>query len=209
RQRQAGDDGGAQAAQEEKDHDDHEDQGQDERELHLRHRLADDLRLIEDDLHVDRGGDELPKLRQDGLHAVGYRDGIGPRLSLDGQHDRLVVAVPAGGARVLHAVDGPAYLAQPHRTAFAEGDDEVFVRGGIFELALGIDVPGGPLVLEQTRGQIDVGGLDGGDDVVDVQRAVGQRSRIEFDPNRELLVAEDEDLRHPADHGDALGHHRV
>ena len=123
RQRQAGNDGRRDVAQEQEDHHHHQPQGQQHGELHVLERLADRVRAVVEDVHVDRGRQFRLEDGQQVLDAVGDFDGVGAGLALDGQNDGAAVAavrvIPGRRLIVFHAVDdGPQFL-QAHRRAAA------------------------------------------------------------------------------------------
>ena len=81
------------------------------------------------------------------------------------------------------------------------------VGRGVGELSGGLHGEGLVRAVERPRGQVDVRLRDGLLHLVDADAERGQLARIELDAHRVLLRAEDLDLRHAADHRDALGEH--
>ena len=208
-QRQAGDDGGRKIPQEEKDHHDHQPQGQQQGELDVVHRFPDGGGAVVqgDDLH--RGGDLVPDSGEQLIDGVHHLDGVGARLSLNGQDDGPGSFVPGGDLVVGDAVDHPAQLRQAHGLAAPVGHDEGPVRLGGGELPRGLDRKGLMGAVEGPGGQVDVFFPDRVGHLVNPQAAAGQGLGVQLDAHRKLLLPEDLDLGHPVDHGNALGHEGV
>jgi hypothetical protein len=141
RHRQAGDQRGRDVAQEDEDDQHHQADGQQQRELHVVHGLADRRRPVVDDVQAHRGRQLLAERRQQRAHRVHHLDGVGAGLPLDGQHHRAVVVEPAGHLVGLHAVDDLAELVQrtgePLRYAHHRGG-----RRRVHELAGRLHVDG-------------------------------------------------------------------
>ena len=87
RQGEARDHGRRDVPQEEEDHEDDEHERQEERELHVRHRLADRLGAVEEDVEPRRGGELRPEGGQELLHLLDDLDRVRPGLLLDRQDD--------------------------------------------------------------------------------------------------------------------------
>ena len=208
-QRQAGDNGGREIPQEEKDHHDHQPQGQQQGELDIVHRFPDgDGAVVQgNDLH--RGRDLVPDGGQQLIDGVHHLDGVGARLALDGQDNGPGGLVPGSDLVVGDAVDHPADLRQAHGLAAPVGHNEgpVGVGGG--------ELPGGHhrhrLVgaIQGAGGQVDVFFPHRLGHLVDPQPPAGQGLGVQLDPHGVLLLPVDQDLGHPVDHGDALGHEGV
>ena len=62
-------------------------------ELHVAVRLADGVRPVVEDVHVDAGRQLGAELRQQRLDGVGHRDGVGAGLALDAERDAALLAV--------------------------------------------------------------------------------------------------------------------
>ena len=202
-------DGRPEAAQEEEDHHHHEREGDDERELHVVHRVADRDRPVVEQVQLDglrQRGLEARQQRQD---VLGHLDRVRARLALDRQDDRALVDVPGRGLVVLDAVDGRADLAQAHGMAVAVRDDGRQVRLGGHELAVGLNGVRLLLAVERAGGQVHVRVLHRAGHLVNPDPAVRQLGRVELDAHGVLLRAVDEHLRHAAHLGDALRHERL
>ena len=208
-QRQAGDDGGGNIAQEKEDDQHYQAERQIEREFDVAHRVANGNRSVVEGIQMDRLRDFLAKSRKQALDVVHHLDGVGAGLALNGQHHGVDPVVPGGHLVVLHAVDDLAQRLQPHRRAVAISDDERPVGGGVLELAVGLHDERLVRSEKSSGGQVDVGILDGVRHLIDADAARGQRLGIKLHPHRVFLRAIQLHLRHAGDHGDALRHQRV
>ena len=181
-------------------------QRQHQRELHLVHRIADPLRAVVQHFHVDAGRDLRAELRQQLADLVDHLDRVGAGLALDGEHDAALVVVPGGHAVVLHVVDGPPDVPDPHRRAVAVGHDHVVEGGGVLQLTVGHHRGGTVLVLQRAGGQIRVRPPQRLLDLVDADAPGREGLRVHLHPHRIGLRTEDLHLRHAAHHRDALRH---
>ena len=208
-QRQAGDDGGREIPQEEKDHHDHQPQGQQQGELDVVHRFPDGSGAVIQGGDLHRGGDLAPHGGQQVIDGVHHLDGVGARLALNGQDDGPGSFVPGGGFVAGDAVEDLAQVRQAHGLAAPVGHDEGTVRRRGGELPGGLDGEGLVGAIKGPGGQVDVFFLDRVGHLVNPQTPAGQGLGVQLDAHRELLLPEDLDLGHPVDHGDALGHEGV
>ena len=201
----ARDDRGGEGAEEEEDYQHHENDREDEGELHLGDGLADRARAVDDDVQVDGGGQLLAERGQERLHGVDDLDGIGARLAAHLEIDRAVAVEPAGGFVALHAVDDLAEISEADGGAVAVGDDDAAEGLGVAQLAGGLERDGLVAAVEGAGGEVDVAGGEGGADLVDTDATGGEGARIEKDADGVFLGAGDLDLGDAVDAGDALG----
>ena len=140
RQRDAGDDGRADGAQEDEHHQHHEADREHQRELHVADRGADRVGAV---VHHGRAWRRRAGCGCSRGSSCWMRwtvcDHVGAGLALDvDDHGRLAV-VPAGDPVVLQPVDDLGDVAQQHRRAVAIGDDQRAVGLGGGELVVGRD----------------------------------------------------------------------
>src|SRR3989441_630140 len=140
---------------------------------------------------------------------AGRPDGVGARLSLDGEHDGPTAVVPGRALVVLHVVQHLADVLETHGRAVAVGYDEGSERGRVLELPVRLHRVGAVRAPQHARRQVDVAGVDRARHLVDPQRAAGQGLGIELDAHGVLGGAVHVDLRHAADRGQALRDERL
>src|SRR6185437_10778738 len=80
-------DGGADGAQEEEDHQDHETDGEAELEVDVGDRGTDGVGAVGEDPELDAGGERFAQLWQERLHAVNDADDVGAGLALNVDDD--------------------------------------------------------------------------------------------------------------------------
>ena len=170
-------------------------------------RLADRFAAVVEDFQLDGGWQRRLKSRQYRLDGVHGGDGVGPRLTLDRQHDSPPVHVPTGHLVVFHAVQHRGDLVQPHRRAVAIGDDQRAIGGGGFQLAVGLDGDALAGAVEGSDRLVDVAVPNGLAQFVQTDAARRQPIRVGLHPHREFLGAENPHLGHPGDGGQPLGQH--
>ena len=157
RHRDARNDGGREAAQEQEDH--HHDQrdGQHQLEFDVLHRGADGRGAVGDDLHVDAFRQRGFDLRKQRLNGIDDADDVGARLPLNVQNDGRVGVHPRGVLGVLRAVDDGGHVGKAHRRAVAVGDDDRPVLRAGLQLIVIVDRPRLIRAVEIAFGLIDVG----------------------------------------------------
>jgi hypothetical protein len=138
------------------------------------------------------------------LDSVDDLHDVRARLFLDGQVDRALAAVPRHALVVLDAVVDVRHLVEPHRVAVAVGDDHGAVRGGAHQLAAGLHDVGLVRAVNGSGRQVDVVVRDRRRELVEPDAMRRQLVGVGVDPHRVLRGAEHVDLRHAADHRDAL-----
>ena len=155
----AGDDGGAQVAQEDVDDRDHQDDGEDQRELHVVDRGAHGLGAVAEDGDVDACGQRRLELRQERLHPVGDLDDVGAGLALHVEDDGPLArpAQPASWAFSTPSMT-LATSAQADGGAVLVGEDHGLVAGGLEELIVGRDRVVLARAVEVALGLVDVAG---------------------------------------------------
>ena len=171
RQRQAGDDGRRHVAQKQEDHHHHQAQRQRHGELHVVIAFADGVRTVVENVHAYRRRQFLLEQRQQVLHAVRHRDGIGAGLALDGQDDGAAIefagVIPGRGFVVLHRIDNGAQLLQAHGRSAAIGHHHTPVLVGRQQLPGGLQSEGALRPDDGTGGQVHVPVLERGFNFVD------------------------------------------
>ena len=115
RHRQRGDNRGGKVAQKEEDHHDDQADRQHQGELDIMHGFTDQEGAVIQHVQFNRGRHLTAERRQQFFDVVHHLDGVGSRLTLDGQDNGTGVVVPASRFGVLHAVDYPPEFLQPDR----------------------------------------------------------------------------------------------
>src|SRR6185437_13698244 len=136
----AGDGGGAGVAQEGEDHQHDQQDGNDERDLHVVDRSPDGGRAILADDDVHRVRDRGAQRRQLGDHAVHGVEDVGAGLAEDGDGDGGLAIGAAVVAVVGGAVVDVGDILQTNGGAIAPGDDQGAVLAGGKELIGGVDL---------------------------------------------------------------------
>ncbi len=109
-------------------------------ELHVRHRRADGVGAVGQDLDLHRLRQVAGQLRQQQLDAVHHGNDVRARLPLDvHDHGRRLVH-PRRLADVLGIVDHIGHVRQLHRRAIAIGDDQRLIVGARQQLIVGADL---------------------------------------------------------------------
>ncbi len=150
-----GNDGGAQAAQEQEDDQHHQPDGQHQLKLHVVHRRLNAGRHIGQRGHVDGGGQVRFQLRQNLVDRVDDGDGIGARLALNVENHCRRLVHPGGQLGVLHAVVHIGHVLHEYRRAVAIGHHHVLILVGRGDLIVGVD-----LVVETRAVEVALGGVD-------------------------------------------------
>jgi len=204
RQRQARDRGRPKAAEEEEDHHHHERKRDDERGLHVVHRVADRDRPVVEQVQLDGFRQRRFEARQQRQDVLGHLDRVGARLALDRQDDRALVDVPGRGLVVLDAVDGPCRFRAGARDGRCGRQRSSAGTARRRELPVGLNGVCLLLAVERAGGQVHVRVLHRAGHLVNPDPAVRQLGRVELDAHGVLLRPVDDHLRHAAHHGDAL-----
>ncbi len=193
----AGNDRGAGAAQEEKDHHDDEGDRQNERKLHVVHRRADCGGAVGENLHLNRAGKRRLQLRQQRLDAIDDGDDVRAGLALNVQDDGGMLVGPGGLLGVFGAVENGGDIAEAHRRAVAIGDDERAIAVAGQKLIVRADREGLMRAVEIPFRLIDVGLAQREAQILKTQSVRSELRRIRLNPHGRPLAAAD------ADHADA------
>src|SRR5713226_3447736 len=120
----AGNNRGANAAQEQEDdqHDEHD--GQHQRELHVCNRSANGGGTVGKNLHLHRRRKRALQLRQQLLDAIDDGNDVSPRLALDIQDDRGSLVGPRCLLHVFRAVHDGRNVREAHRRPVSIRDDQ-------------------------------------------------------------------------------------
>ena len=138
-QREARDDRRGEVAQEQENHQHDQEDGEQQRELHVVDRGANRFGIVAERADVQRGRHFRLERGNQAHHVVDDLHGVGPGLTLDREHDRWLAVGPSGGLVVLHAVEHPTNVVEAHRRAVLIRDDQRSVGGRIRQLTLGVD----------------------------------------------------------------------
>ena len=164
------------AAQKQKDHADHQHDGQRQRRLHIGHAGADGLGPVGHDRQVNRRRHRPLQPWQRRLNARHRLDDVGAGLALNvHDHRRLpyritgsvptglaiAAIIPGGGAVILQPAHHGAHIHQPHRRAVAPGDHQGFIRVRRQDLVVGAQRNRLPRPIKPAFGAVDIGRRDG------------------------------------------------
>ncbi len=136
------------------------------------------------------------ELRQLAQHAVHRLDHVGAGLALHVDDHGGLARVPAADAAVLQPVDDVGDVAQQHGGVVAIGDDDGLVGGRRVDLVVGRDRVGLGRAVDRALGGRDVGGHDGGAQVLEADAVGGEARQVGLDADGGADVALD---RHVAD----------
>ena len=208
RQRDAGNHRRRKIPQEQENHQNHQADRDEQRRLHVVHRIRDSLRPVVNLDHLDRGRQHRFELRQDLLHALHHLDGVRPGLALDRQNHGVLVVVVVPDLVVLYAVDDVAQLVQPDRRTVAVRHDQRPVQRRARQLPVGLHHERLVRAVERPGRHVNVRVLHRRRNLVDPDLPRRQRSRVELDPHRVLLRPEHLHLRHALHHRNPLPQQR-
>ncbi len=192
----AGYQGGWHAAQEQKNHHNHQANGDAQRDFHVIDGASDGERAIQDDAHVNGGGNFRLQLRKRGANPVHRVDDICPRHAEDDQQDGLLAVGEADGADVLHGIDDIGDIAKHHRRVVAIGDHQGFILIGETNLIRGGDGPGTAVVVELSLREIDVCRAEHGAHVLKAEAEMIEPGGIDVHADRGQGASTHENLSH-------------
>ena len=205
RQREARDHGRRQIPQEQEDHEDDQAQRDEQRQLHVVHRLPDRRRAVVEGTDFNRRGQLRREPRDRRLHRVRHLDGVCARLALDRQDDRAPAVEPAGRAVVLHVVQHARHVLEAHGRAVLIGHRELAKFGRARDRAVGQHRVRALRSPQRSRGKIGIAGRYGARDLVQSNPACRQRLRIHLNAHGVLLGTIDLHLCHATHGREALG----
>ncbi len=208
RQREAGDGGGPEIPQEQKDHAHNQPDGDEHGDLDIAERRADSAGAIAAYLQVSRGRQLLVEHRYQRVHAIGNFQRVGSGLPEDNQSDGSLALLafrinPGGGLVVLHAVLDVGHFFQVHRPAAALGDHYLAELFGVHQLPVGVDVVGPARAVQRSHRAVHVPLADRRRHFVQADLAGRQFVRIHLHAHCVFLLAAHLHLRDAADHRDA------
>ena len=179
----AGDDRRPGTPQEDEDDEDDQDDCQTERPLDVGDRRPNRGRPIDGGIEIDRGRQQRPELRQQGLDPIDgvddVRAGLAEHLEL---HGRFAVG-QTGDANVLHRVLNGSEVGEAYRRAIAVGHDQRFVVGRLEQLIGGADLEGRGRVRDLALGPVGVGHVEDASDLIEPEVVLRQRTGIQLDPH--------------------------
>ena len=191
RQRRGRDRRRAQAAQEQQHDEKHQRGGEGNGVLRLVDRGADGRGAVVDDRDVDAGRHPSLQLRQHGAHAFGHLDDVGLIVLADVEQHGGLAIVPSGQPDILRPGADAGDGAELYRHAADDADNEVLIVLGAVELVARVNLVE-PLAGADPAGRAgDVGGREGGADVVQREAHAGRLGGIDVDADRALLGAVD------------------
>ncbi|MGY4459699.1 hypothetical protein ACVWYI_003659 [Bradyrhizobium sp. LB13.1] len=205
RNRDGGNDGRPETAQENEDDHDHQRNGQQQRELDVLDGGADGRGAVADELDLDRGRYRGHEARQGGLDPVDGLDHVGARLLEYHQEHAALAIGPGRLLGVFSAADRLADVADSQGTAIAIGDDDVVPVLGLGQLVVGVDRVGALRAVDIAFGAVDRGDRDLAAHVLHRQALGDEFRRIDLDADGRFLLAADEHLRDARELADLLG----
>src|SRR2546423_1296449 len=120
--------------------------------------------------------------------AVDRLDHISAGYALNRQDDGALRVVPASEQIVLRCLDCCTDIADAHGRAGTVCDDQVVVRVRLDQLIVGIERVGLLRAVQRTLRQIDVGLRQRVAHVLEADAPIGERLRIDLNPDRRLLL---------------------
>jgi hypothetical protein len=193
-------------AQEQQYDQNHQHDGQQQRELDVLHRGANRLGAILNDRDIDSGRNVFGQPRQLGLDLVDRFNDVGAGLFEHGEHDAGLAVLVGRERSVRGARDRLADVANPDRAAIAVGEDGIVKRRWVGNLIIGSDGEARSFSIDGTfcrdRGRTDKRFAHF------LQRlpAGGKLRGVHLDAYRGMLLAEDDDLGDTMHLGNLLGH---
>ncbi len=178
--------------------------GGEQRDLDVVNRRANRFRAVVPAAERHRRRQLLAHRGQQRLDAIDHLDDVGARLLADRDQHAALVHLPRRRLVVLDAVEYVGHLVEPHRVAVAVGDDRRAVRGRAHQLAVRLDDER-LVAVDRARRHVRVRVGDGRRDLVDADGPRRELAGIQVDADRELLRAEDVDLRDAVEHRQPLG----
>ncbi len=176
-------------AQEHKDHDHHQPNGQQQRELHVVDRGFDGLRAVTDHLHVDVTRQRRGQRRQARLDVGNGRQHVETRLFVDVDNDPRLALNRRRLLRVFGAIDDLAQVAEFDRHAVFIGDHLLAVALWVQQLVGGTQGDRTVLTVKAAFGLIQGAEADHAAHVFQGQATGRQRIRINLHPHRRFLLA--------------------
>ena len=189
----AGNDGCRQPAQEQKNHQNDEEDGQQQLEFDVAHRRADGHRAIGENSDLDTRRQRVRELRQQMLDAVDDIYGVGTGLPLHIHDHRGRDVHPGRFLRVFHAVDDMSDIGDAHRCPVSIRDDHRLVVGAGVDLIVRADAVALLRPLQVAFRLIGVRGRETGAQVFETQSERGKRRRIRLHAHCGFLSAADRD----------------
>ena len=184
---------------EENIHQHHQRDGAEQGELHVVHRLADRQRSVVDQVDFDRLRQLRLEARHQRAHGIDDLHGVGVRLPLHRQRDRVAAVVAAGRFDRLEAVSTVADFIERYRRTVALADDDLLKSAAFISCWLAwmvsvwrgpSSVPTGVLALARRTALASSSSV--------MPRAIEQVG-VGLHAHRESLLAEHRDLRHAVD----------
>src|ERR1700731_744479 len=205
----AGNDGGAEAAEKKKN--DHHDErhGEHQGELHVADGGANGGGAIREYLHLDRSGERGFKLGQKVFHAVDNGDDVRAGLSLNIQNNGGIQIGAGGLLGVLHPVDNVGDVSEAHRRAIVIDDDERSIAVAGDELVVRADGVSLMQAVESALGLIDIGLAEGGTQILKTEPVRSESRGIRRNANGGALAAADADESDAGKLRNFLGESRV
>ena len=229
RHRQTGNDGGAQAVQKSKNHQHHQQHGQQQFKLHVFHGGPYAGGAVAQ--HIDLDGCRQARLQfgQARLDGVNRGNHIGARLALHVQDDgrrqltagrpQAVVSLrrrwrsglgaidttPRAQIHVFGTVDNLRHIGHAHRSTIAVGNDQIFIVASGHQLVVGVDGvrPGRPV--NTALGGVGIGRRNRGAKCVQPQAIRRQRTDVSLNPHGRPLAATERNQPHAVDLADFQG----
>ena len=178
------------ASQKHEDHAHDQDEGDDERHLHIFDRVDDGARVVIDRRNAHRPGQLRIDERQQGTDILRHLYGVGSGLAIDGHHHGgrwLRVAShpktlidPLVLDRVVHL----GHVAEVDRGTVLAADDEIAIGLGTFQLPPGAEERRARRPVELARPDVARTIGDRRGHVIDGETARPQRGRVDFDTDR-------------------------
>ncbi len=191
--RETRNDGRRQIAQEDKNNEHDEHDGERKFELDIGHRSPDRIRAVTQDRNVEGARQARLDLRQQGLDAIDDLDDVRARLSLNIEQDRRRFIGPGRDLGIFRAANRGRDVRQSDGISVAIGDNDFVELARVSDLIVRVDGRRLRGAVKTAFRRIDVHIADCRADIVDVETVCGQRARIELNTNRRPVTAADAD----------------
>ena len=197
----------AERGQEQEDHDHDDQHGLDQRVLHLVDRGLNELGGIVGHLHLHRRRQVAFQLRKQRAHALDQRQRVALRGRLHADEDRALAAERDARIRALGGEFDGRDILDPHEAAVLGLDDHLLELIEVPQVRIGLNVRDDEVALGLAGRGLEVVGGNRRRDVVWRHAAARHPHRIEPQPHRKRLAAENVGRRHAVDRRQHRLHH--
>ena len=172
-----------QVPQEQEHNQDHQHGGDDQRHLHVKHRIADGGGGVHQRAELDGGGQRRLQLRHHLADIVHHLDDVGAGLLGDIDQNRRLAVEGAQVADILYPVHHLGHVLQPDRGTIAIRDDQGAVVAGGAGHVIGINLERLFALLNVALGCVGIGRGDRGAHIGQADAVLEQGARVQLNAN--------------------------